>query len=65
MKKINFITEIKRSLPESSWPWVFASLRQDALIWTLFLAMRRFDRFLHQKIYRREYPYILPGRIRR
>ena len=33
MKKINFITEIKRSLPESSWPWVFASLRQDALIW--------------------------------
>jgi len=42
-----------------------AYYRQDAFIWTLFLSMRRFDRFLHRRVYRREYPYILPGVIRR
>ena len=34
MKKTDFITELKRSLPQGSWPWVFASLRQDVLIWS-------------------------------
>jgi hypothetical protein len=44
---------------------VRAYYREDAQIWTLYLAMRRFDRFLHTRILRREYPYILPGRIKR
>lgn len=39
--------------------------KEDALIWTLYLAMRRFDRFLHRRILGRTYPYLLPGRIRR
>jgi hypothetical protein len=39
--------------------------REDALIWTLYLSMRKTDRFLHTRIMRREYPYILPGKIKR
>jgi hypothetical protein len=39
--------------------------REDALIWTLYLTMRRIDRFLHTRLLRREYPYILPGKIKR
>lgn len=39
--------------------------REDRLIWSLYLSMRRLDRFLHRHILRREYPYILPGRIKR
>ena len=39
--------------------------RADAFIWSLYLALRRFDRFLHRKILRKPYQYILPGKIRR
>ena len=39
--------------------------REDALIWSLFLAMRKFDRFLRTRVAGQEYPYILPERIRR
>jgi hypothetical protein len=39
--------------------------REDASIWTLYLSFRRFDRFLQTRILRREYPYILPGKIKR
>jgi hypothetical protein len=39
--------------------------REDALIWTLYLSFRRIDRFLKTKILRRDYPYILPGKIKR
>jgi hypothetical protein len=39
--------------------------REDALIWRLYLGMRRFDRFMRKKVFHREYPYILPGRIKR
>jgi len=39
--------------------------REDALIWTLYLALRKFDRFLRNRLLRREYPYILPGKIKR
>lgn len=38
--------------------------REDALIWILYLNMRRLDRGLH-RIARKEYPYILPGKIKR
>ena len=39
--------------------------REDALIWTLYLSLRKLDRFLRNRLLRREYPYILPGKIKR
>jgi hypothetical protein len=39
--------------------------REDQMIWSLYLSFRRFDRFLRVKVLNREYPYILPGKIRR
>ncbi len=39
--------------------------REDALIWSFLSFARRFDRFLYLKILRREYPYILPGNVKR
>jgi len=39
--------------------------RQDALIWSLYLAMRKVDRFIRRRLLHREYPYILPGHIQR
>lgn len=39
--------------------------REDAFIWTLYLGLRRFDRFLHRRILKKPYTYILPGRIKR
>jgi hypothetical protein len=39
--------------------------KEDALIWTVFLAMRRLDRFIHKWILRKPYIYILPGKIKR
>ncbi|MEW6266844.1 MAG: DUF6206 family protein [Thermodesulfobacteriota bacterium] len=39
--------------------------REDKLIWTLFLFMRRLDRRLTTGILRRRYEFILPGRIKR
>lgn len=39
--------------------------KEDALIWSLYLSMRRIDRFLHRYVLRRNYPYLLPGRIKR
>jgi hypothetical protein len=39
--------------------------REDEIIWSLYLSFRQFDRFLRRKVLRREYPYILPGKIRR
>ena len=44
---------------------VEAYYKQDKLIWRVFLALRRLDRFLQAKILRRDYPYILPGHIQR
>ena len=39
--------------------------RQDKLIWTLFLAFRRLDRWFTTKLFRRRYEFILPGKIKR
>ena len=39
--------------------------REDALIWRLYLSMRRIDRTLTTRILGKEYPYILPGPITR
>jgi len=39
--------------------------REDKLIWALFLAFRRIDRWLTTRILRRRYEFILPGKIKR
>ncbi len=39
--------------------------KEDRIIWTLFLAFRRFDRWLTTKVLRRQYEFILPGKIKR
>jgi len=39
--------------------------REDALIWSLYLSMRKVDRFLRTRLLHREYPYILPEKIKR
>jgi hypothetical protein len=39
--------------------------REDAIIWSFLAASRRIDRFLSLNIIRREYPYILPGKVAR
>ena len=39
--------------------------REDALIWSLYLSMRKVDRFIRRRILRQEYPYILPEKIKR
>ena len=39
--------------------------RSDRVIWTLFLAFRRLDRWLARHLFRRRYEFILPGPIKR
>jgi hypothetical protein len=39
--------------------------KEDAFIWELYLSMRRLDRFLYRHVFRRDYPYILPKKIKR
>lgn len=39
--------------------------REDKFIWQLFLGLRRMDRWLHRYVYRKEYQFILPGKIKR
>jgi hypothetical protein len=60
---------INRYLPDShaavSLKEVEKYYREDKLIWTLFLAFRRFDRWLTTRILRRRYEFILPGKIKR
>jgi len=38
--------------------------REDAWIWRIYLAFRKLDRSLHGLL-GRDYPYVLPGKIRR
>lgn len=44
---------------------VAAYYREDAMIWRMYLGMRKVDRWLRASLLRREYPYILPGRVLR
>lgn len=44
---------------------IISYYREDKTIWIVFLALRRFDRWLHKYILRKPYVYILPGKIRR
>jgi hypothetical protein len=46
-------------------PTVRSYYREDAFIWSLYLNMRKVDRFIRRRLLRREYPYILPEQIKR
>jgi hypothetical protein len=39
--------------------------REDKLIWTLFLAFRRIDRWMTTRVFRKRYEFLLPGKIER
>lgn len=39
--------------------------KEDKFIWQLFLGLRRFDRWITTKIFRKRYEFILPGKIKR
>lgn len=39
--------------------------REDATIWSMYLAMRKVDRFLRTRVWHTGYPYILPEEVKR
>ncbi|MEA3360383.1 MAG: DUF6206 family protein [Thermodesulfobacteriota bacterium] len=39
--------------------------KEDKFIWSLYMAVRKLDRFIKTKILRRRYEFILPGKIQR
>ena len=60
---------INRHLPAAESPLTVKEVkdyyREDKLIWTLFLAFRRLDRWLKTVFFRQRYEFILPGPIKR
>ncbi len=42
-----------------------AYYKEDKLIWKLFLGLRRFDRFIKNKLPGQRYEFVLPGKIKR
>ncbi|MAT55000.1 MAG: hypothetical protein CMN32_11015 [Saprospirales bacterium] len=44
---------------------VAAYYKEDNFIWALFLSLRKIDRWLHTYLYRKQYQFILPGKIER
>jgi hypothetical protein len=44
---------------------IISYYKEDAMIWRVYLAFRKIDRFLHLKILGKPYVYILPGKIKR
>ncbi|MBL0713924.1 MAG: hypothetical protein JJV98_09490 [Desulfosarcina sp.] len=63
------IDTINESLPRGVRPLnrrdVEKYYREDKFIWSLFLTLRRLDRFMITRIFRRRYEFILPGKIKR
>lgn len=39
--------------------------KEDKFIWSLFLSLRKIDRWLHTYLYRKQYQFILPDKIER
>ncbi|MEN8137975.1 MAG: DUF6206 family protein [Bacteroidota bacterium] len=39
--------------------------KEDKFIWQLFLSMRKLDRWLYKFVYKKQYEFILPGKIKR
>ena len=44
---------------------IAAYYREDKFIWQLFLGLRKMDRWLYRHIYRKQYQFILPEKIKR
>ncbi|HDI59652.1 MAG TPA: hypothetical protein ENF48_04725 [Desulfobacteraceae bacterium] len=63
------IAVVNRHLPPDAAPLnvneVKKYYREDKMIWRLFLAFRRIDRWLKTGLLRRRYEFILPGKIER
>jgi len=63
------IRSINRRLPAGQQPLspeeVEKYYREDKIIWTLFLAFRRIDRWMTTKLFRKRYEFLLPARIDR
>ena len=63
------IETINESLPDDIPPLSQSDVekyyKEDKFIWALFLTLRRLDRFLTTKIFRKRYEFILPGKIQR
>jgi hypothetical protein len=60
-----FSTEIQKGVFQPiSVKEIRAYYGEDAWIWRVYLAFRRVDRYLH-RILGKEYPYVLPGKIKR
>jgi hypothetical protein len=58
----HYSTVLDRPIPPEA---VDRYYRSDRIIWTLFLAFRRMDRWLSRSLLRRRYEFILPGPIKR
>ena len=39
--------------------------KEDKMIWTLFSALRKIDRFISVNLLRKRYEFILPGAVKR
>lgn len=39
--------------------------RKDAAVWSAYLDLRKLDRFFRTKVLRKDYPYVLPPRVKR
>ncbi|MDD5447562.1 MAG: DUF6206 family protein [Actinomycetota bacterium] len=39
--------------------------RKDAAVWSVYLDLRKLDRFFRTKVLRKDYPYVLPPRVKR
>lgn len=63
------ITLVNKGLPVGQEPLTKKEVdkyyKEDKLIWTVFLALRRFDRFITTNLLRKRYEFILPGKIKR
>jgi hypothetical protein len=57
-----YLTTDQKPLSEAE---VASYYREDKLIWTLFLAFRRVDRWIKRCLLHRRYEFILPGKIKR
>lgn len=64
-----FIDAINEVLPGDVEPLTHKCVqryyKEDKAIWTLFLRLRRIDRWLKTVVLRKRYDYILPGKIKR
>jgi hypothetical protein len=57
--------EISKEVPVLTREEIDRYYKNDAFIWTVFLALRRLDRFVKTRIFSKRYNFILPGKISR